>query len=106
MCQAHVLGDFEAPAARHLQTFEVGVGGNVVAKEEVQVGIKAPARHNCRTLKFQRAACSIARVSKERFLFQLALGIELLKTLPRHQHLAAYLEACRVGQFVAKLERY
>ena len=89
------VGNFEAPLAGSLKIFVVPRGGQLLAKHKIEVGIELALGNLGRVHQFQRARRGVARVGKQWFAGTFALGIQLLKHLPRHKYLAAYLKLGR-----------
>ena len=96
---AHGIGYLETPRTGPLQVLVVGIGGQILTQQVIEVGIEPPGSHYGRVLRFEGAGRRVAGVGKEGLLLLLALLVERLEDRPGHEYLAPNLK--RVGVVVA-----
>ena len=90
MGQTGVLRGLETPGPRLVHTLGLRAGYLLVGQQIVEVGVKPTACHHGRRLALECARSGIAWIGKELLALLLALRIELVERVPRHQHFAAY----------------
>ena len=70
----------------------MGVPGQFVAEQIIEIGVQSACCHHTTILTFEGAARGIARIGEERFFARFAFGVEAVERVPWHQHLPANFE--------------
>ena len=89
----HSFRHLESPTCTLRKILIMTVGRQLLAKQIIEVGIKASLCHDTRVLRFQCPRSGIARICEKPLPTLLTLGIEPAERLPREKNLSTNLES-------------
>ena len=92
------LRDLQPPALTELQTLVVTVGETGLPRYVVEVGVEATLGYDRRIELLERTAGGIARISEEREVSTMTLGIQSVELHEGQEDLPTYLEALGIAR--------
>ena len=95
----HLRTYLKAPSACQLHVVVMACSRYLVTQQIVEVGIESALCHHSRILALQCSACGISGIGEEGFFCCLALAVQFLEAVPRHQHLSPDLEVVGASRF-------
>ena len=98
MAAAGSLRDLQPPALAELQTLVVTVGETGLPWYVVEVGIEATLGYDRRIELLERTAGGIARISEEREVSTMTLGIQSVELHEGQEDLPTHLEALGIAR--------
>ena len=95
--EGHLFRHLEPPLPGCRQARVMGSEREVIPYQRIEERIQIATRSHSRTLLFERAGRSIARIGERRFADILAFAVQPFERAVRHQYLTPYLEQAGIS---------